>query len=237
MLVKDKLQNLILQLVRNCQSTKKKMFLEIPLSNKIPMRPFLKIILFILLISNIAFGQISVRLFNYRPTGEFGSVMKPLFSAEIGFQSSFDGDRLRGGFSLTYLHMKPRMDVFPVYGVIGSTVFPGEQSFQKYNLGLLFADLDIAIVDQKKFNFFTGLGLIIGGANVDYTYNVQTAIAESYSGGGIIGGLRFRLGAEYILNDNIGIMLNANRSAFLLTDPRTLGWANDYGVGLKYSFD
>lgn len=200
------------------------------------MRTFLKIIFFAFCGSNIALGQISVRLFNYRPTGEFGFVMKPAFSAEIGLQQPFDRERIRGGFSVTYLQMKPRMNIFPVYGIIGPTVFPGEQSFEKYNIGLFFFNIDFAIVHQETFNVFMGLGLILGGANVEYEYNIQTAVYESYSGGGIIGGLRFRLGAEYIINDNIGITLNANRSVFLVTEPRTLGWANDYGIGILYSF-
>ncbi|MDO9185029.1 MAG: hypothetical protein Q7W13_03385 [Bacteroidia bacterium] len=178
-----------------------------------------------------------IRGFNYRPTGEFGSVMKPLFSAEIGYQQPFEGDRVRGGFLFTFLQMKPRMDVFPVYGIVGTTVLPGEQSFQKYNLGLLLCDLDFAFVNKEKYTIYTGLGLIMGGANVEYEYNIQTAVYESYSGGGILAGFRFRLGAEYIINDYIALNLNANRNVFLVTEPRALAWANDYGIGMRYSFD
>ncbi len=205
------------------------------------MRPFLKITFFILFGSNIALGQISVRLFNYRPTGDLGFVMKPLFSAEIGYQQSFDGSRIRGGFSLTYLHMKPRMDVFPVTGLLtdgnGTRVLPGEQSFQKYNLGQLFADMDFAFVKQKNFNVFMGGGIIIGAASVEYKANVPPVIVETYQGGGILGGLRFRLGTEYLVNDNIGISFTANRNIFLVADPAGIFWANDYGIGMRYSFD
>lgn len=201
------------------------------------MRTFLKIIFFILLGSNIAFSQIMIRGFNYRPTGEFGSVMKPLFSAEIGYQQPFEGDRVRGGFLFTFLQMKPRMDIFPVYGIIGMTVYPGEQSFQKYNLGLLLADIDFAFVNKEKYTMYTGLGLIMGAANVEYEYYLQSAAYESYSGGGILAGLRFRLGAEYIINDYLALNINANRGFFLVTEPRALAWANDYGFGMRYSFD
>lgn len=204
------------------------------------MLTFSRILFFILLGSNLAFGQISVRLFNYRPTGDLGYIMKPLFSAEIGFQQPFDR-RIRSGFSLTFLKMTPRMAVFPTYGLLtdgsGTRVLPGEQSFQKYNLGLLFGDMDFAFVQQDKFNIFIGAGIIIGAASVEYTNKVQSVIDESYQGGGILGGFRFRVGAEYIINDYFAITISANRSIFLVADPIAINWANDYGVGVRYSFN
>ena len=205
------------------------------------MRTFLKIIFFIFFGSNIAFGQITVRLFNYRPTGEFGFVMKPLYSAEIGWQNPFYKSRFRTGFSLTYLKMKPRMDVFPVSGVLtdgsGTRVLPGTESFQKYNIGLLIVDEDFAFVQQKKFNIFIGTGIMIGAASVNYTNQVQSVINETYQGGGILGGFRFRLGAEYIINDYIAISIIANRNVFLVSDPGAINWANDYGIGVRYTFN
>ena len=205
------------------------------------MRTFLKILFFILVACNIASAQIGVRLFNYRPTGDFGFVMKPLFSGEIGFQKPFEKKRFRTGFSLTYLQMKPRMDVFPISGVLidgnGTTVLPGEQSFQKYNLGLLFGDMDFAFVNQGKFNVFMGGGVMVGAASVEYKSKVQGVIDETYQGGGILGGLRFRLGAEYVIFNNIGISFTANRSIFLVSDPGAINWANDYGIGVLYSFN
>lgn len=206
------------------------------------MGTFFRIVFFILLGSNLAFGQITVRLFNYRPTGELGYIMKPLFSAEIGFQQPFEErDRIRSGFSITFLKMNPRMAAFPTYGRLtdgsGTRVIPGEQSFQKYNLGILFGDMDFAFVQQDKFNIFFGGGIVMGLTNIEYTYKVPSLINESFQGASMLGGLRFRVGAEYIVNDNIGIIINANRSIFLVIDPRAINWANDYGVGVRYLFD
>jgi hypothetical protein len=204
------------------------------------MRSIVKI-LFLILFANSAFAQISLRVYNYRPTGEFGFVMKPTFSAEIGFIRPFEDDkRLRVRASVSFLVMKPRMESFPIYGILhdgtGDHVLPGTQSFQKYNIGQLFAGFDVAFIQKEKFFAYGGLDLTIGGANVDYTDNIETFKNESYSGGGILAGFRVRLGAEYDFSDKIGMFIDAQRSIWLISDPAAFNWANDYGLGVKYNF-
>jgi hypothetical protein len=195
----------------------------------------------LLLIANASFGQLSLKLYNYRPTGEFGFVMKPTFSAEVGYMGSFEDDkRLRSHASAAFLVMKPRMESFPIYGVLhessGDRVLQGEQSFQKYNIAQLFVGFDLAFVKKEPFYAYAGLDITIGAASVEYTDYIETLIDESYSGGGFLGGFRFRLGAEYDINDHIGIFINAERSVWLLTDPAAINWANNYGLGIKYNF-
>lgn len=185
-----------------------------------------------------SFAQLSLRVFNYRPTGEFGFVMNPTFSVEIGYMKSFENEgRLRPNFSVTVLNMKPRMKTIPTYGVInGRQVLPGELSFQKYFIYQLNAGMDIAFIQKKKFVGYAGWQIILGGADVNYTNNVETIIQVTYEGGGILGGLRFNLGAEYDFNEKISVFANANRCVFLVAEPKSLNWANDYGIGMCYTF-
>lgn len=192
----------------------------------------------LLLFCQTSWGQISVRPYYYRPTGDFGFVFKPAFSLEVGYMKSFENEgQLRPNFSVSILNMKSRMDTIPTYGVInGTKVLPGEQSFQKYFIFQLNAGLDYAFIQKKKISGYGGAQLIIGGVNVNYTSSVATVRDEEYQGGGIIGGLRFSLGTEYDFNDKMSVFVNANRSLFLVTDPFSLNWANDYGIGMCYTF-
>lgn len=201
----------------------------------------LKVTLIILFGYNVSFGQISAKVFNYRPTGEFGFVMKPAYSAELGYMIPFED---RGSFrlnaSITYIVMKPRMESFPIYGLLykggGATVLAGKQSFQKYNISLLFVGFDYAMMKKNRFTFYAGTDMVMGGVDSEYTYEIETMITVSYSGGAILGGFRFRLGSEFDVNEHIGIFLNAQRQILLITEPRGLFWANDYGLGMHYSF-
>lgn len=203
------------------------------------MRHFSKIVFLIFFVQS-SFAQISLRAYNYRPTGEFGFVMKPTFSAEVGYMNPFD-NRLRTSASFSFLVMKPRMEAFPIYGILhdgtGVHVLPGSQSFQKYNIAQLFVGFDFAFVDKEPFYAYAGMDITVGGASVEYTDYIETFKNESYSGGGILGGFRFRLGAEYDFNDQIGLFINAQRSVWLISDPAAFNWANDYGLGIKYNFD
>ena len=197
-----------------------------------------------LFVAHFSYGQVAARVFYYQPTGEFGFAMKPLVSAELSYQDRFskrETKRWRYGFSAIILNMKPRMEVFPVYGVLsdgnGTRVLPGEQSFQRYFLGQIAGGADFAFLHQRDFNVFAGADILVGGASVDYTAVYPGFKDESYQGGGILGGFRFRLGAEYSFGDYISAFFTANRSVFLITDPAAIPWAVDYGLGLRYSFD
>ncbi|HEU4716666.1 MAG TPA: hypothetical protein VFU15_02490 [Bacteroidia bacterium] len=205
------------------------------------MRYLLFTMALLLLLCRVSRAQIGLRVFNYRPTGELGFVMKPLFSAELSCIAPFEDGRWRTQFSLTYLRLKPRMDTFPVYGVVssgstGTTVYPGTQSFQKYSIVQLSGGGDFAFIDKDPFYVFAGADIVVGGASVEYTSQVQTIKDESYSGGGILAGFRFRLGAEYDVNDQVGIIASANRNYLFISEPAGLYGANDYGIGLRYSF-
>jgi hypothetical protein len=185
-------------------------------------------------------AQLGLRIFNYRPTGELGFIMKPTFSAEIAKQDGFDDGRFRSGFTLTYLVLKPRLDTFPIIGLMssgsGDFVLPGKQVFHKYNIFQLGGGFDFAIIYKDPFYLYTGADLIAGGVSIDYYSETPTFEEKSYSGGGGLVGFRLRLGAEYNLNDAFSLFFNANRSYFLVTESGYLS-ANDYGLGARYMFN
>ena len=208
------------------------------------MKTFICVSALLFFASHITYGQLSLRIFNYRPTGEFGFAMKPLVSMEIGTQGRFSKratKRTRVGFSATFLKMEPRLEVFPTYGVVsdgaGTRVLPGVQAFGKYNVFQLFGGMDYAFLHNEKYNVYAGIDLIAGVISVDYTDYVESWKDESYSGGGILAGFRFRLGIEYNLTDQISAFIDANRQGFLVAEPRALNDGNDYGLGLRYTFD
>lgn len=188
----------------------------------------------------IGHAQLFLRAYHYRPTGDYGYVFKPGFSAEIGYMPEFEDSHVRVCFSATYRIMKPRMDVFPVYAVQhgnGTFVLPGEQSFKKYNELQIFGGIDVAVVKREKLFVYLGTDILIGAASVDYTDKYETYKDESYSGGGYLAGARFRLGMQYDVTDNIGIIAHVNRLGFLISEPASINWNNDYGIGVRYQFD
>lgn len=193
------------------------------------------------LVPHVASAQLVLRGYNFRPTGEFGAVMKSTFSADIGFSRSYDDSPFRSVISATFIKMTPRMDTFPTYviqsGGNGTFVLPGKQVFSKYNLVLLYFGFDYSPYFNEKFAVYGGFDLVAGGASVSYTNDVPTFKSESYDGGGVIAGIRLRIGADYYFNDTWSILVNANRMGFLLTEPAGLYAANDYGIGLRYTFN
>ncbi len=206
------------------------------------MRKLLLVFFLFLFSFNDLTSQVSLRVFNYRPTGkEYGFTFKPIFSGELGFTFPFDEDHwVRFSASVTFLRMKTRLDTFPVYATVsgggGASVLPGQQVFQKYNIFKAFAGIDVAVVNKEKIKFYLGTDIIAGGTDVQYTLKVNTLLDEGYSGGGILIGIRGRLGCDFIINDDFVVFATINSSYFIISEPAARGSANDYGVGIRYIF-
>src|ERR1043165_3765396 len=134
-----------------------------------------KLLLSLLLLSaaGIASAQLSVRLYNYRPTGDYGAAFKPTFSAEIGHIKDFEEDKwVRPVLMGTVIYLKPRMAELPVTGEIedgnGLTVYPGTMSYKLFIMLQLHAGIDVAVMKKEKFNAFIGTSLLAGEAFVHY---------------------------------------------------------------------
>ncbi len=200
----------------------------------------LAICLFLFAVASSA--QVGVRAFHFRPTGEFGFVMKPITSLELSLMQRFSRrttKKWRTGFTLTYFNFKPRLEVFPIVGVLmdgnGTTIIPGVQYFEKYKIFQLCGGMDYAFVHKPKLNVFAGADLVAGSAVVDYASIQPTIKNETYSGGGILVGARGRLGAEYNITKAFSVYASIQRQIGLVSEPRSFIGGNDYGIGVRYS--
>src|SRR5471030_2545142 len=97
-----------------------------------------KIILLLFLFFFIrSFSQVSLKIINVRPTGTMGMTFKPTFTGEIFYKGFDDKSNWQPRFGLGFIKCTPRLDTFPVTGLIVSqttTVSPGHMSYQKYNI-------------------------------------------------------------------------------------------------------
>ena len=203
-----------------------------------------KIVLIFLLTSPafISKAQLAVKFYNYRPTGEFGFVMKPTFSAEVAYMRSFEDDKpFRSAISISYLSMKTRMDTFPTTGWIsdGTTgiVLPGYQVFQKYDIIQFYAGMDWGFIRKDPYFVYIGLDFTGGFTSIAYTSFTEQISNEGYTGGGMLAGYRARIGAEYDVNDMIGIFAHVERTGWVNSEPASRNSANMYGIGVKLNFE
>jgi hypothetical protein len=200
------------------------------------------VIVFLLFIAYSSFGQ-TVRVFNYHPTGNFGVVMKPLTSVEIGSQTRFSKRSTknnRWGFSFLYLNMKPRADSFPTtklaYDVHGRKYEPTVHYFSKYALFQTTMGYDYAFVHKERLNVYAGLDLVVGVSTIALVEGYTNGMYEHYEGNSVLGGYRLRLGLDYTLTDMVAVSINVSKSGFAVGDPQAKLGANDIGLGLRFAF-
>lgn len=200
------------------------------------------LIVLLLFIAHFSFGQ-TIRVFNYHPTGDFGVVMKPLNSIELGSQTRFSKratKNRRWGFSFLYLNMKPRADSFPTtklaYDVNGRKYTPTIHYFHKYAIFQATIGGDYAFIHKERVNVYAGLDVVAGIARVALTERYDNGKYEAYSGDGVVLGYRLRLGLDYTLTDIVAVFISASRSGFIVDPPKAKLGANDIGLGLRFSF-
>ena len=206
------------------------------------MRKTILLLLITFAFSGISKGQIGVRIYDYRPTGDLGSQIKPLINVEFGYIPFFES-RVRPVIMFTFMNCKPRLDVFPVTGATNNsagdfTVYPGTMSYTKFQQFQIHGGIDFAFIKRKKFSMFMGANLLFGLMYVQYNDQIPGVIDEVRSEDGGEFGFQARLGAQYNITKHIGIFASANRDFFLLHGASLSGllWANDYGIGVIYSF-
>jgi len=193
----------------------------------------------ILLFSLIAFNspaQIAVKLYQFRPSGDFGSVMGRSVTAELLFIGEFKHHK-RMRFGLTYVALHARLDTFPIT-VISSeypNVMPGTMVYKHYRVLIGNMGFDYGFLDNDIWTPYAGFDIIAGATDVAYNKN-DIIVNTDYSGGEVLVGFRFRAGVEYTFKEKYGVFLEIARAMYLLSDKTTLAH-NDFGLGFRYKFN
>jgi hypothetical protein len=194
--------------------------------------------LLFLFVSLNSFAQIGLQLLQFRPTGEMGMVMKKGITGELLYMDNFD-DRWRVRAGLSFISLRPRMDTFPSYAIEesnGVTVLGGYQVFHKYSLTFLSVGVDYSIIDKEPFFFYPGVDLVVGGLDTKYDTSYPTFLDESYSGGEVLVGFRFRLGGEYAISKTFGVFAEITRSFYFINETGFFS-NNNIGIGLHVTLN
>ncbi len=196
-------------------------------------------ILFIFVSLNTS-GQVALKGMLLMPAGEFGIVMKKHVTFEAMYMEEFDG-KWRSRYGLSYSSLKARLDTFPVYAVLydnsGTHVLPGYQVYQKCTFAYLFGGYDFRFTERTKLSPYIGFNLLIGGLSLDYDEYYETYKDGSVSGGGgVLGGLGFRIGLQYQVNEKLGIFSEGSTAGYLVTDTGLFAHY-DFGIGIHYVFN
>jgi len=201
------------------------------------MKNFLVIITLIAAIP--CYGQIGIKLFQFRPIGDLGAAMKKSYSGELMYIGDFENGNLRLRAGVSFIILKPRLDTFPVYTLKqdgnGITAYPGYEVYHKYNMYLFHMGFDYKIITLGNFSFYPGLDFIVGGVDMDYNLSYETLSGENFSGGEILGGIRLRLGADYSISEKTGLFMEISRSMYKIAEQGGFSH-HEIGIGFRYKF-
>jgi len=194
----------------------------------------------------LVYSQVGVKVYQFRPLGELGFAMNKKLSSEILFLPEFNNKvRLRFGFSRVAL--KPRLTTFPTYTIISGdgvgdiisgtgniAILPGAKTYTKYNIFWISSGVDWRLIDSEKIQVYSGADVLAGGLTENYELITEALSEVSYSGADILGGIRLRLGVEYLIN-KVGIFVEAEGSSYLINH-RGFFSNHALGFGLRHQF-
>ncbi len=183
-------------------------------------------------------GQIALKGLYFMPRGDLGAVFKKKISAEIMYMSEFDGHwHVRAGIG--YLNLKPRLDTFPVTGIIsdgsGTHVVPGYEVYHKYSIGYLFVGGDFRFVEDVKLSPYIGLDLLIGATNEEKDSYYPLIESRTDRVGQVLGGIRLRVGTEYAFTEHLSAFIDLSSAGYLVTENGAFGHF-EAGLGVHYIF-
>jgi hypothetical protein len=198
------------------------------------MRKLIIVLLFI--ISSESYGQIAAKVIQFRPSGDFGALMKRTFTGEIMYMTQFDPYlRVRAG--LGFVPLQTRVDTLKYVTVRdGNYLIPSYITYRKYNMFVGFFGLDVSVLDNEHFNPYLGFDILAGTVVVDYDKRIPTLLEESAAVSYMLVGFRPRIGFEYTFYEHYGIFLEVSRGMYLITE-QGLYANNDIGLGFHYTFN
>jgi len=175
----------------------------------------------------------------YRPTGDLGAIMKKGISAELMHLDDHQEEEFRARYGIGAAFLKPRLDTFisaSTSSINGqTTVHPGFQTYEKFNIGYGFIGADYIKETENRFKVYPGADVTVGYYAFDYSlknsFKTETGNASYW-----YSGLRLRGGVLYELNDFIYIHLEVNRSYNLLLESFRVWSNNDIGLTFQFVF-
>ena len=191
-------------------------------------------------IATNAIAQLGVKLIQFRPTAELGEVMERKVSAELLYLPDFD-DTWRSRFFVSYYKLEPRLAVFPITGYEYRdgvwTVYPGTQTYTKYNIILFGGGMDyggLRLLDDK-LTIYPGADIFGGGVNQEYQTDVPGISSSGFSGGFMLAGLRARIGVDYAFSDAVAVFAEWSTATYWLQETGRFTF-NDIGIGARFNF-
>jgi hypothetical protein len=194
--------------------------------------------LLLILSSGYSYSQLGLKILNFRPYGDLGAILKSGFTGEIMYLKNADDDPFRARFGFSFISLKPRLDTFPLVAETNASgyasVIPGWEVINHQTIGFVFCGYDYVLLDPEKFFIYPGADLLAGFTSVK-VHTFYPGISDSEeSTGGVLGGIRLRIGAQVMLNGEWGIFAEASHSMYIMSQDETTHAHNDFGIGIQY---
>jgi hypothetical protein len=185
-------------------------------------------------------AQLGVKLTQLRPTGVLGEVMERDWSAQLMYIDDFE-DAIRLRFFFTWHRMEPRLAAIPIASYLYEdgvwTVFPGEQSYSKYDLYFLGAGADFAVLRlaNEKLTLYPGFEAFFGTLSEAYRIRVATIKDEDFEGGQVLLGGGIRAGADYAWSKRLATFAEWGTNTYWVTETGRFTF-NEIALGVRISF-
>lgn len=198
------------------------------------------IILFISILhfSTCGFSQIYGKVMQFRPTGEFGFVMKKTISAELGSMDEFE-DAFRFRYHVNFTYLQPRLATFNLPAYISeqtlTTFYPATQKF-KTMINVAFGvgwDFSPDAIDHWKLRPYIGLD-IVPGFHLRYTEYSSIILKEKEFNVSPFLGFKGRTGLQYSFK-NLDVFIELERTYALILKYAFMNY-NNIGIGISRPF-
>ncbi len=202
------------------------------------MKKLFFFILFYFIFNNYSFSQLGLEVFNYRPTGYTGDIMKPTVGFELNHCKDFD-EYFRMRIGLNFASLNSRLDTIPTYAVeytIGGgeniIVHPGYQIFDTYRINTLAIGGDFRFFKNDKINPYIGFDLTLGYIRYKTTFSIEGYHFGNDMGNLIQIGLRPRIGFEYHFTDSFVMFTQIVRNWTYVHESTPHNY-NSFGLGIR----
>jgi hypothetical protein len=187
------------------------------------------------------YSQYYAKLNHLRPLGYEGYIFKTALAGECGYitePQAVDIIRLRFNVGLSYF--TPRQDEFLHYTMIDHVTDYGwtdkiDYQFRRYEyVGRLHfgAGIDLIKFNNILFNPYIGTGLELGLEIYEIEYQSSYSKSSMSDGSPYIGG-NIKIGVDYSINEQFGLMFEYTPSLFLVKEYSFIAM-NQFGLIVRF---